>query len=68
MAVKYGQKEALLKLLQLGADKSIKSNVGNSPADLAVSLKKPQVTRGSTVFSWKKSIILQISQHVFTAR
>lgn len=50
MAVQCGQQEAVLKLLQLGADKNIESNFGKSPADLAASLKMTQVTRGSTVF------------------
>lgn len=49
VAVHHGQQGAVLKLLQLGADKSIKSNFGKSPADLAESLKRTQVTRGSTV-------------------
>lgn len=54
MAVQCGRQEAVLKLLQLGADKSIKSNLGKSPVDLAASLKSAQVTQSSSVFSWKR--------------
>ncbi|XP_075883311.1 ankyrin repeat, SAM and basic leucine zipper domain-containing protein 1 [Nelusetta ayraudi] len=45
VAVQHSQQEAVLKLLQLGADKSIKSNAGKSPMDLASSLKKTQMRR-----------------------
>lgn len=41
-AVQFGRQKAVLKLLQLGADKTIKTNAGKSPADLAVILKKTQ--------------------------
>lgn len=43
IAVQYGRQEAVLKLLQLGADKTIRTNVGKSPADLAVIFKRTQV-------------------------
>lgn len=39
LAVQYGHEAAVLKLLQLGADKSIKSNAGCTAADLARSFK-----------------------------
>lgn len=42
-AVQYGHEAAVLKLLQLGADKSIKSKSGNTAADLAKTLKNLQV-------------------------
>ncbi|XP_037539158.1 ankyrin repeat, SAM and basic leucine zipper domain-containing protein 1 [Nematolebias whitei] len=35
VAVQYSREEAVLKLLQLGADKSIRTTSGKSPADLA---------------------------------
>lgn len=44
-AVQYGHEAAVLKLLQLGADKSIKSKSGNTAADLAKSLKNLQICR-----------------------
>lgn len=43
VAVQYGKEEAVLKLLQLGADKTLKNKVGKTPADLAVIFKHPQV-------------------------
>lgn len=43
IAVQYGRKEAVLKLLQLGADKTIRTNSGKSPAELAVTLKHTEV-------------------------
>lgn len=43
IAVQYGRVEAVLKLLQLGADKTIRTKTGKSPADLAVIFKYPQV-------------------------
>lgn len=43
LAVQYGHEAAVLKLLQLGADKSIKSKTGNTAADLAKSFKHLQV-------------------------
>lgn len=45
VAVQHSQQEAVLKLLQLGADKRIKSNSGKSPVDLAASQKKTQISR-----------------------
>lgn len=43
MAVQYGREEAVLKLLQLGADKTIKTKAGKSAAELASIYKWPQV-------------------------
>ena len=43
VAVQYGREEAVLKLLQLGADKTIRTEAGKNPADLAMILKHPQV-------------------------
>uniref|UniRef100_A0AAR2LEN0 Ankyrin repeat, SAM and basic leucine zipper domain-containing protein 1 n=1 Tax=Pygocentrus nattereri TaxID=42514 RepID=A0AAR2LEN0_PYGNA len=45
LAVQYGQKGAVLKLLQLGADKSIKTKAGKTAADLAKELEHPQIFR-----------------------
>ncbi|KAM9808291.1 ankyrin repeat, SAM and basic leucine zipper domain-containing protein 1 [Neosynchiropus ocellatus] len=42
-AVQYNQEEAVLKLLQLGADKSTKNKLLQSPADLAEHLKHEQI-------------------------
>lgn len=47
VAVQQGRQEAVLKLLQLGADKTIKTKTGKCPADLAVIVKNAQVP-----FSW----------------
>lgn len=44
LAVQHGHETAVLKLLQLGADKSIKSKAGNTAADLAKSFKHLQVS------------------------
>lgn len=43
LAVQYGRQEAVLKLLQLGADTTIRTKVGKSPADLAVVFNHTQV-------------------------
>lgn len=43
IAVQYGREEAVLKLLQLGADKTIRTKKGKSPADLSVIFKHTQV-------------------------
>lgn len=43
IAVQYGREEAVLKLLHLGADKTIRTKAGKNPADLAVMFKHPQV-------------------------
>lgn len=43
LAVQYGREEAVLKLLQLGADKTLRTKAGKSPADLAVTFKHTQV-------------------------
>ncbi len=43
IAAQYGREEAVLKLLQLGADKTIRTKAGKNPADLAVIFKHPQV-------------------------
>jgi len=43
MAAQYGREQAVLKLLQLGADKTLRLKTGESPADLAVSFKHTQV-------------------------
>lgn len=43
IAVQHGRQEAVLKLLQLGADKTLTTKTGKSPADLAIILKNPQV-------------------------
>uniref|UniRef100_A0A3Q3NKW2 Ankyrin repeat, SAM and basic leucine zipper domain containing 1 n=1 Tax=Mastacembelus armatus TaxID=205130 RepID=A0A3Q3NKW2_9TELE len=43
IAVQYGRKKAVLKLLLLGADKAIKTNVGKSPADLAMVFKHTEL-------------------------
>lgn len=42
-AVQYGQEGSVLKLLQLGADKTIKTKSGKTPADLADQFKYTQV-------------------------
>ncbi|KAJ3596759.1 hypothetical protein NHX12_003160 [Muraenolepis orangiensis] len=44
-AARYGRAEALLKLLQLGADKTIRTNDNLSLADLALAYKHTRVTR-----------------------
>uniref|UniRef100_A0A3P8PQW6 SAM domain-containing protein n=1 Tax=Astatotilapia calliptera TaxID=8154 RepID=A0A3P8PQW6_ASTCA len=41
----YGREEAVLKLLQLGANKTIRTKTGKSPADLAESFKHRQISR-----------------------
>lgn len=43
IAVQYSREEAVLKLIQLGADKTIRTNTGKSPADLAVIFKHTPV-------------------------
>lgn len=43
LAVQHGRQEAVLKLLQLGADKTLKTKTGKSPADLAAIFKKTEV-------------------------
>lgn len=43
VAVQSGRMEAVLKLLQLGADKTIRTKTGKSPADLAEIFKHTQV-------------------------
>lgn len=43
VAVQQGRQEAVLTLLQLGADKTIKTKTGESPADLAAIVKNAQV-------------------------
>lgn len=45
VAVQYGREEAVLKLLQLGADKTIRTNAGKSPTDLATVFKHIQVNK-----------------------
>ncbi|KAK6317907.1 hypothetical protein J4Q44_G00111980 [Coregonus suidteri] len=45
VAVQYGREEAVLKLLQLGADKTLKNKAGKSAADLAKVFKRPQIAR-----------------------
>lgn len=41
--MQHGRQEAVLKLLQLGADKTLKTKTGKSPADLAAIFKKTEV-------------------------
>lgn len=41
--MQHGRQEAVLKLLQLGADKTLKTKTGKCPADLAVISKNTQV-------------------------
>lgn len=43
MAVQYGKEQAVLKLLQLGADRSIKNHTDKTAADLATVFKQSQV-------------------------
>ena len=43
LAVQYGREEAVLKLLQLGANKTLRTRDGKSPADLAALFKYPEV-------------------------
>lgn len=43
IAVQHSRQEAVLKLLQLGADKTLTTKTGKCPADLAVIIKNPQV-------------------------
>ncbi|XP_068572811.1 ankyrin repeat, SAM and basic leucine zipper domain-containing protein 1-like, partial [Cebidichthys violaceus] len=45
VAVQYGREEAVLKLLQLGANKTLRTTAGKSPADLAVTFKHTQIVR-----------------------
>ncbi|XP_071387237.1 ankyrin repeat, SAM and basic leucine zipper domain-containing protein 1 [Centroberyx affinis] len=45
IAVQYGREEVVLKLLQLGADKTIKTEGDKNPADLAMIFKHPQISR-----------------------
>ncbi|XP_029288948.1 ankyrin repeat, SAM and basic leucine zipper domain-containing protein 1 [Cottoperca gobio] len=45
VAVQYGREDAVLKLLQLGADKTIRTKTGKSPADLSVVFKHTQIGR-----------------------
>ncbi|MEQ2272170.1 hypothetical protein XENORESO_015823 [Xenotaenia resolanae] len=44
-AVHYGKEEAVLKLLQLGANKTIRTKTGKSPGDLAKMFKHTQIAR-----------------------
>lgn len=48
VAVQYGREEAVLKLLQLGADKTVRTKTGKSPADLAEISKHRQVLHFTT--------------------
>ncbi|KAK5901713.1 hypothetical protein CesoFtcFv8_007045 [Champsocephalus esox] len=57
IAVQYGKEEAVLKLLQLGADKTLRNKKGKSPADLAVRFKHTQIGR-----------ILASSSHIATVQ
>ncbi|XP_026166903.1 ankyrin repeat, SAM and basic leucine zipper domain-containing protein 1 [Mastacembelus armatus] len=57
IAVQYGRKKAVLKLLLLGADKAIKTNVGKSPADLAMVFKHTEIAKA-----------LASSSHLSTAK
>lgn len=41
--MQYGHKEAVLKLLQLGADRSIKTKTGKTAADMAKIFKETEV-------------------------
>lgn len=43
IAVQHSRQEAVLKLLQLGADKTLTTKTGKCPADLAVIIDNPQV-------------------------
>uniref|UniRef100_A0A3B3YLH8 Uncharacterized protein n=1 Tax=Poecilia mexicana TaxID=48701 RepID=A0A3B3YLH8_9TELE len=45
IAVQYGKEQAVLKLLQLGADKTIRTKTGKSPADLAEMFRHTQIAR-----------------------
>ncbi|KAM9816180.1 ankyrin repeat, SAM and basic leucine zipper domain-containing protein 1 isoform 1-T2 [Syngnathus typhle] len=45
VAVHHGREKAVLKLLQLGADSSIATTEGKSPAELALLLKHTQIAR-----------------------
>ncbi|XP_019750271.1 ankyrin repeat, SAM and basic leucine zipper domain-containing protein 1 isoform X2 [Hippocampus comes] len=45
VAVHHGREKAVLKLLQLGADSSIATKAGKSPAQLALLLKHAQISR-----------------------
>lgn len=44
-AVQYGREESVLKLLQLGADKTIKTKTGRSPLELALAFRHTQIGR-----------------------
>ncbi|XP_008276228.1 ankyrin repeat, SAM and basic leucine zipper domain-containing protein 1 [Stegastes partitus] len=57
VAVQYGREEAVLKLLQLGADKTIRTKASKSPADLAEIFKHTQIAR-----------ILASSSHISTTK
>lgn len=43
LAVQQGRQEAVLKLLELGADQTLRTKTGKCPADLAMIFKNPQV-------------------------
>lgn len=43
IAVQHGRQDVVLKLLQLGADKTIKTKTGKCPADLAAIFKNTEV-------------------------
>ncbi|XP_074534156.1 ankyrin repeat, SAM and basic leucine zipper domain-containing protein 1 [Halichoeres trimaculatus] len=57
IAVQNGREEAVLKLLQLEADKTIRTKAGKSPADLAGIFKRTQISR-----------ILASSSHISNAQ
>ncbi|KAM9376222.1 ankyrin repeat, SAM and basic leucine zipper domain-containing protein 1 [Pholidichthys leucotaenia] len=56
IAVEYGREMAVLKLLQLGADKSIRTKADKSPADLAEIFKHEQISRILTASSHISSV------------
>lgn len=43
LAVQHGTQEAVIKLLLFGADKTLKTNTGKCPADLAAIFEKTEV-------------------------
>ncbi|KAK0146199.1 Ankyrin repeat, SAM and basic leucine zipper domain-containing protein 1 [Merluccius polli] len=44
-AAQYGRVEAALKLLQVGADKTIRTKDGESPADISLAYKHTRLTQ-----------------------
>lgn len=63
LAVQHGTQEAVIKLLQFGADKTLKTNTGKCPADLAAIFEKTEVQFFDDTF--KKIQGIKWKQHIF---